>query len=286
MKKLNKLLTAALATVTTSVILAGCGSNSLGNTVNAASKDDAVTVGNDASKDTGEKKGTLKVSIGADWYPFLFIDEDDNLAGYDVDVINAVAEKIGYDVEFDIATDIAAFFAALETGRSDLGTWEISYTKERGEKYLFSDVSYNTQNVYLVVGADSDITDISQLQDVHINADDATSIWGQFWIKYAEEHPEQNLTLEKRNGTPYDEVNIEAVKNGTIAAFINTKVAIEQVNQQYGEVYKLIGDPVISNPVYQVFKQGNEELRDEWDKALQELIDDGTLDKLREKWNA
>lgn len=286
MKKLNKLLTAALATVTTSVILAGCGSNSLGNTVNAASKDDVVTVGNDASKDTGEKKGTLKVSIGADWYPFLFIDEDDNLAGYDVDVINAVAEKIGYDVEFDIATDIAAFFAALETGRSDLGTWEISFTEERGEKYLFSEVSYNTQNVYLVVGADSDITDISQLQDVHINADDATSIWGQFWVKYAEEHPEQNLTLEKINGTPYDEVNIEAVKNGTIAAFINTKVAIEQVNQQYGEVYKLIGDPVISNPVYQVFKQGNEELRDEWDKALQELIDDGTLDKLREKWNA
>lgn len=286
MKKTNKLLTAALATVTTSVIFAGCGSNSLGNTVNAASKDDVVTVGNDASKDTGEKKGTLKISIGADWYPFLFIDEDDNLAGYDVDVINAVAEKIGYDVEFDIATDIAAFFAALETGRSDLGTWEISFTEERGEKYLFSEVSYNTQNVYLVVGADSDITDISQLQDVHINADDATSIWGQFWVKYAEEHPEQNLTLEKINGTPYDEVNIEAVKNGTIAAFINTKVAIEQVNQQYGEVYKLIGDPVISNPVYQVFKQGNEELRDEWDKALQELIDDGTLDKLREKWNA
>lgn len=286
MKKITKVLATTIAVVTASIFLTGCGSGSAGNTVNAAAKDGAADSAGDDSKAAGAKKGTLTVSIGADWFPFLFIDEDDNLAGYDVDVINAVAEKIGYDVEFDIATDISAFFAALETGRSDLGTWEISFTEERGEKYLFSEVSYNTQNVYLVVGADSDITDISQLQDVHINADDATSIWGQFWIKYAEEHPEQNLTLEKINGTPYDEVNIEAVKNGTIAAFINTKVAIEQVNQQYGEVYKLIGDPVISNPVYQVFKQGNEELRAEWDKALQELIDDGTLDKLREKWNA
>ena len=81
-------------------------------------------------------------------------------------------------------------------------------------------------------------------------------------------------------------VTIEAVKNGTIAAFINTKVAIQQVNEKYGDVYKLVGEPVISNPVYQVFKKGNEELRDEWDKALQELIDDGTIDQLREKWDA
>ncbi len=180
MKKFTKVLATAIAVVTASIFLTGCGSGSAGNTVNAAAKDGAADSAGDDSKAAGAKKGTLTVSIGADWFPFLFIDEDDNLAGYDVDVINAVAENIGYDVEFDIAT----------------------------------------------------------------------SIWEQFWIKYAEEHPEQNLTLEKINGTPYDEVNIEAVKNGTIAAFINTKVAIEQVNQQYGEVYKLIGNPVISNPVF------------------------------------
>ena len=279
-KKFTKILTTALATVTASAFLAGCGSASAANT------EAENTTTEDGTEVAGAKKGTLKVSIGADWYPFLFIDEDDNLAGFDVDVVNAVADKLGYEVEYDIVPDIATFFAALETGQSDLGTWEISYTEERGEKYVFSNVTYNTQNVYLVVAADSDVTDISQLQDVHINADNATTLWGQFWAKYAEEHPEQNLTLEKVNGTPYDEVNIEAVQNGTIAAFINTKVAINQVNEQYGEVYKIIGDPVISNPVYQVFKQGNEELRDEWDAALQELIDDGTIDALREKWDA
>lgn len=285
-KKLSKLLIAAITAVTTSLLLVGCGSRTTDNGNETSSTADVVSANSDNPEDNGNKKGTLTVSIGADWYPFLFIDENDNLAGYDVDVINAVAEKIGYDVEFDISADMSAFFASLETGRSDLGTWEISFTEERGERYVFSNVPYNTQYVYLVTSADSDITDISQLQDVHINADDATSIWGQFWIKYAEEHPEQNLVLEKINGTPYDEVNIEAVKNGTIAAFINTKVAIQQVNEKYGDVYKLVGEPVISNPVYQVFKKGNEELRDEWDKALQELIDDGTIDQLREKWDA
>ena len=287
-KNIKRSLAAALTAVTASAFIAGCGSNStaLSTTANAASEEAKATEATDNADTTVEKKGTLKVSIGADWYPFLFIDDDDNLAGYDVDVVNAVAEKLGYDVEFEIAADMAGLFASLETGQSDLGTWQISYTEERGEKYVFSNVTYNTQNVYLVVAADSDVTDISQLQDVHINADDATTIWGQFWANYAEEHPEQNLTLEKVNGTPYDEVNIEAVQNGTIAAFINTKVAIDQVNEEYGDVYKLIGDPVISNPVYQVFRKGNEDLRDEWDKALQELIDDGTLDELREKWNA
>ena len=296
-KNITKLVAAAIAAVTTTAFLAGCGSSAQSTSANAASKDNVkeeAADNTDAAKEEAadnadaakEKKGTLTVSIGADWYPYLFIDDDDNLVGYDVDVVNAVAEKLGYDVEFEIAADMAGLFASLETGRSDLGTWQISATEERREKYVFSNVTYNTQNVYLCVAADSDITDISQLQDVHINADDATTIWGQFWANYAAEHPEQNLTLEKVNGTPYDEVNIEAVQNGTIAAFINTKVAINQVNEQYGDVYKLIGDPVISNPVYQVFRKGNEALRDEWDKALQELVDDGTLDELREKWNA
>ena len=95
MKKFTKVLATAMAVVTASIFLTGCGSGSAGNTVNAAAKDGAADSAGDDSKAAGAKKGTLTVSIGADWFPFLFIDEDDNLAGYDVDVINAVAEKIG-----------------------------------------------------------------------------------------------------------------------------------------------------------------------------------------------
>ena len=91
---LSLTMATAIAVVTASIFLTGCGSGSAGNTVNAAAKDGAADSAGDDSKAAGAKKGTLTVSIGADWFPFLFIDEDDNLAGYDVDVINAVAEKM------------------------------------------------------------------------------------------------------------------------------------------------------------------------------------------------
>ena len=294
--KLTKILITAIATITTSTFLAGCGSQEKASTANAVTASEETTETSDSnvpednteSDDTStqtEKKGVLKVGTEGNWYPFNFIDENDELAGFDIDVVNAVADKLGYDVEFEI-TDFDILLTSVDAGKLDLASSGIAYSDERAEKYVYANVSYNSIDDYLVVAADSDIQDISELQDVHISAGDATTKMGKYWIDYAESHPEQNLILDKLNGTPYDEVNVEAIKNGSIAAFINTKVAIKEVNKSFGEVYKIVGDPVISDKTYQIFKKGNEDLRDEWDKALQELIDDGTIPALKEKWSA
>lgn len=91
-------------------------------------------------------------------------------------------------------------------------------------------------------------------------------------------------TIDVQSGTEFDETVIEAVRNGTFAGFISNKVSINNVNENYGNVYKMVGDPVISQDTYHIFKKGNEELRDKWDGALKELIDDGTINTLKEKW--
>ena len=60
---------------------------------------------------------------------------------------------------------------------------------------------------------------------------------------------------------------------------------LNNVNKTYGDVYKPVGDPVIVQDTYHIFNKEKQELRDEWDKALKELIDDGTIAKLQKKWN-
>ena len=265
-KNFSKILAFSLTVLTATASLASCGSES-----------------NSSSANASNKKGTLTVGTGADWDPYLFMDDDGNLVGFDIDVVNAVADKLGYDVQYDI-TEFDKVFGGLEAGKYDLIAWEIGYTDERAEKYVYSNTPYSSQDAYLIVAAGSDINDISELHDVHANAGNAASTWGQYWINYVDEHPEKNITLDFLSGTPYDEVNIEAMQNGTIAAVINNKVSINKVNESYGEVYKIAGDPLISDNTYHVFKKGNEALRDEWDSAVQELIDDGTIAELRDKW--
>lgn len=267
-RKLTKLLSTTLAAILTTISLTAC---SLG-----ASESHA------ASKESEPEK-VIKVGTGAVWKPFLFLDEDENLVGYDIDVVNAVAEKLGYKVEFDIE-EFGVLFSSLTSGKYDLITFELGYTDERAENYLFASEPYNTIDVYLTVAADSNINDISELQDVHIWSGDSASTYYNFLKNYADTHTEQNITIDVQSGTEFDETVIEAVQNGTFAGFISNKVSINNVNDTYGEVYKMVGDPVISQDTYHIFQKGNEELRDKWDVALQELIDDGTIDALKEKW--
>jgi len=63
MKKFTKVLATAIAVVTASIFLTGCGSGSTGNTVNAAAKDGAADSAGDDSKAAGAKKGTSEISV-------------------------------------------------------------------------------------------------------------------------------------------------------------------------------------------------------------------------------
>ena len=299
-KKLTTVLSATLLTAFTAASLTACSLGPLDSsaapkdaeTENAAdSADDSNNTSDsaetessetEASSSAGEKK-VITVGTGAVWKPFLYLDEDDNLVGYDIDVVNAVADKLGYEVQFEIE-DFDVLFSSLTSGKYDLITFELGYSDERAENYLFASEPYNTIDVYLTVAADSDINDISELQDAHLWSGDSASTYYNFLKTYAETHPEQNITIDIQSGTEFDETVIEAVQNGTFAGFISNKVSINNVNESYGEVYKMVGDPVISQDTYHIFKKGNEALRDEWDKALQEILDDGTIDSLKEKW--
>lgn len=284
-KKLFKKLSAAIVALLATAALAGCGADAASGAEASPAKTSEIEASQPDSEDSKKDSDrVLKVGTGAIWKPFLYLDENENLIGYDIDVVNAVADKLGYEVEFDIE-EFDVLFSSLSSGKYDLITFELGYTDERAENYLFASEPYNTIDVYLTVAADSDIKDISELKDAHLWSGDSSSTYYAFLTNYAETHPEQNITIDIQSGTEFDETVIEAVRNGTFTGFISNKVSINNVNETYGEVYKMVGEPVIRQDTYHLFKKGNEELRDEWDAALQELIKDGTIDKLKEKWD-
>ena len=120
MKKLASILAVTLAA---GVLATGCGSSS-----ESASKD--------SSSDSG--KTVIKAATGANAKPYVYVGDDDKPAGYDVDVLNAVFDKLpDYELEYEV-TDFGSVLSGLNSGNYQIGVNNFSYNEDRGASYLYS----------------------------------------------------------------------------------------------------------------------------------------------------
>ena len=128
--------------------LAGCGSS---NDKNSASKTDLL--------EKVQKNGKLVVGMSADYapYEFHYIDENgkDVIGGFDVDIANEIANKIGVNLVIQ-EMDFDALVSALPAGKVDLVISGMNPTEERAKVVDFSEVYYNSKHGILVRAEDAD----------------------------------------------------------------------------------------------------------------------------------
>ena len=128
--------------------LAGCGSS---NDKNSASKTDLL--------EKIQKNGKLVVGMSADYapYEFHYIDENgkDVIGGFDVDIANEIANKIGVNLVIQ-EMDFDALVSALPAGKVDLVISGMNPTEERAKVVDFSKVYYNSKHGILVRAEDAD----------------------------------------------------------------------------------------------------------------------------------
>lgn len=128
--------------------LAGCGSS---NDKNSASKTDLL--------EKIQKNGKLVVGMSADYapYEFHYIDENgkDVIGGFDVDIANEIANKIGVNLVIQ-EMDFDALVSALPAGKVDLVISGMNPTEERAKVVDFSEVYYNSKHGILVRAKDAD----------------------------------------------------------------------------------------------------------------------------------
>lgn len=128
--------------------LAGCGTS---NDKNSASKTDLL--------EKIQKNGKLVVGMSADYapYEFHYIDENgkDVIGGFDVDIANEIANKIGVDLVIQ-EMDFDALVSALPAGKVDLVISGMNPTEERAKVVDFSEVYYNSRHGILVRAEDAD----------------------------------------------------------------------------------------------------------------------------------
>lgn len=218
---------------------------------------------------------TLRVGMSGGYFPFTFVEQDE-LKGFEVDVMNAVGEITGDDIEF-VTASFSGLAGMLESGRIDTIANQITITPEREAKYAFTE-PYVYDGAQVVVRAGNDA--IQGVEDLS-----GKSVAVNLGSNY------EQLLREQPNADEIDirtyESNIEQdVALGRVEAFVMDRVSATQVIKEKGLPLELAGQPfsTIENALPFRDDEAGREQRDRVDAALAELRDNGELREISEKW--
>lgn len=239
-----------------------------------------------STKDTNDGDEDILILVGTqnDYPPFAFADENNELTGFDVEMIKAIDEKLdGYTFDF-IATPWDSMFLALESNKIQAIADQVAKTPEREEKFLFSDQSYFAAETVLVTK--SDRTDIQTLED--LEGKKVGALAGDSYTLLLEEYNEDAddpiILQYSESGNPSE--ILEDIQTGRIDAYVNDPIMIHSVINKFDLDLEVVGQPILHDNIGIVFKDNEqgEELKTLIDPILQQLKEDGTLAKISKKW--
>jgi polar amino acid transport system substrate-binding protein len=232
----------------------------------------AVTAGLMAGTATAADLGGKVLKVGSDttYPPMETVDEaTGKVVGFDVDVMNAICERINCKAEF-VTTAWDGIFAALQQGQFDMVVSGVSITEERDKEMDFSDPYIIVSQAVLVRVADKALTMDDFKKGRKLGAQTATTN-----AQLGEE------LVGRENLNLYDTfaAAVAALKNGDVDGVIIDGTSAVAYEQEFaGEL--IVGITGLqSDPLGLVFREGDP-LRDSFNEGLKAIKDDGTLDKL------
>ncbi len=241
----------------------------------------------------GETQDIQKLLIATDGStrPYTYYDENNQLTGYDIEVIKAIDELLPqYEVEFEV-TEFQSIFAGIDSGRYQAGANNISKNPEREAKYLFGKQCYLYNHAVIAVksGRD-DIHSLADLAGKRTPVNPVGTFIQTFLETYNEEHPDAPIDFfysKQDNLKTYQEI-----LDGTVDFMLNEEIVLNALIDEYHmdlDVIKLSDEETkqIMNPEgYFIFPKTAQEqqIRDDFDQALKTLIDNGTLSEISKQY--
>ncbi|MCY8404115.1 cystine ABC transporter substrate-binding lipoprotein TcyA [Bacillus sonorensis] len=217
-------------------------------------------------------KGVLTIGTEGTYEPFTFHDKKtDKLTGYDVEVMQEVAKRLGSKAEFK-ETQWDSMFAGLNSKRFDVIANQVG-KKGREDKYEFSDPYTTSQAVVVTksgseLKAENDVKGKTAAQSLTSNYNDLAQKAGA-----------------KIEGVEGMAQAFQLIQQGRVDLTYNDKLAVLNYLKTSGNKNLKIafetGDP---QTTHFTFRKGSGELVDKVNGALKEMKEDGTLSKIAQKW--
>ena len=238
----------------------------------------AVFAGDESILDKVKKAGVVRIGSGTTTPPLNYLDEQGNWTGFDIDLGDAIAAKLGVKVD-RVNVNNKTRVAFLAAGRIDLTVSSMSHTRSRDEQIDYAEPPYlwTGKVFYAKKGRFKSIADLGGKRICVSQGSNA-------YIAGPQEIARHTNTAPIMLAFPTDGECFLALKQDKVDAFSQDTPIIAAVAGNEGVEYEAIG-PIYSPGLYGIgVPPDDSKWRDTISFTLQDLIKDGTYEKIYQKW--
>lgn len=225
--------------------------------------------------ETIKSAGEFKFANSGAYPPFSFVDESNQVVGFDVDIGNEIAKRLGVK-GVNVSTAWDGIIAGLLAGKYDSIIGSMTITAEREKAVDFVGPYYRSGRG-IFVATDSPIKSLDELKDKTIGV-----TLGETHEKWARERGGWEIRTYK--GLP--ELFLE-LKAGRVDAIIVDAIPVAVAVKDTGEKVRKLETPELEGGDVNIgiaVRKGNPELKAAMQKALDDMMADGTYEAISKKW--
>lgn len=220
-----------------------------------------------------QQSGEIIIATEGAWAPWTYHDESDQLVGFDVEVAQAIAQKLGVKATF-VESEWDGIFAGLDSGRYDLAANGVEITSERAEKYDFT-TPYGYIRTALVVRGDN--ADIQSFED--LNGKRTANSIASTYMTLAEGYGAEAVGVDTLDQT------IQMVLSGRSDATLNAEVSVYDYLRAHPDAnIKVAALTEEASQVSIPVRKGEPALLAAINQAIEELAAEGELSRLSQKY--
>ena len=256
---LKKIIALSLALIMASFCLVACGSQKL-------------------TVESVQSAGKLVIGTSPDFPPFEFLDADGNVVGIEIEIMQLICQELGVELEIK-QMDFDSVLPGVQTGKFNVGVSGISVTPDREKNTLFT-VPYCLAAQAIVVTSDSTITCKADLEGKTVSVQTGTT---------AEEFCMSNGYTVKAFAANADAET--ALTVGKVDAWVIDDLTAAEMVAAYNEDHPdaplvILDEAMTTEPYAFAFAIGGDDLVERINEILNQLLADGTIAAIFEKYDA
>lgn len=242
----------------------------------------ALTSCKSAASTTGTiKSGVLTIGVDDSYPPMEYKDDSGKTVGFDIDMATEIAKRLNLKVEF-VSTAWDGIFTALKTDRFDCIASSVSITEDRlkpDSGLIFTKPYIANAQMIVVKPGDSSIKKPEDLNGKTVGVQSGTTAEDSAKYLIDKKGIKFNLQTYGKVIEPFADM-----KTGRLNAIIVDEVVGQYYIGKDSSNYKAAAVKLTNEPIGVCFKSSNTALRDKVQKAIDDMVADGTMKKISENW--
>ncbi|MGI6420999.1 MAG: basic amino acid ABC transporter substrate-binding protein [Syntrophomonadaceae bacterium] len=235
-----------------------------------------------SGQDAGQEPAITKLVVGSEtaYAPFEMVDEKTgDYIGFDMDIIKAIGEAMGVEVEIR-SMEFTALIPALQNGQIDCAISAMSITPERQQAVDFAGPYYDSGLIIAVAKDTEGISTLEDLQGKKLGAQIGTT-GADACLSVKEKDP----TTEVKTYDHVGEAFMELQKGGVVAVINDFPVTDYYVKTEASDTVKTVGEIFLADDHYGIpVQKGDTATLNLINEGLAKIKENGTYDEIYAKW--